>query len=223
MKSYLKLILVIAVLISCNKVDDIINPDDYKAPEIESINVSASTANPGDTVLVWVVASNPEEGFLTYSWQKSGGKFIEPADQDTAFWIAPLQGGNYELKATVSNEKKNKSITKTVNVISAQKAIVNILNPKQGDFYVLGQTISVQAEAYHDNDLSKVEFFVNDSLVDQKDFSLDNTYNFSVATNPAMIGETSLKIKAEVFGQPENRSSDIVSVFVEGILPRKGF
>ncbi|MCB0284791.1 MAG: hypothetical protein KDF60_19590 [Calditrichaeota bacterium] len=222
MKIILLIFLILVVLSACNKVDDIINPDDYKAPEIESINSSVNTANPGDTVLVWVVASNPEEGLLTYSWQKSGGKFIEPADQDTAYWIAPLQGGTYEVKASVSNEKKNKSITKTINVISAQKAIVNILNPKSGEYYVLGQTISIQAEAYHDNDLSKVELFVNDSLVEQKDFSPDNIYNFSVTTNASMIGQTSLKVTAEVFGQPDNRNSESVSVYVEGILPKKG-
>lgn len=222
MKFFLLASVILFLLSACNKVDDIINSDQYDPPEIEAIGASHSNANPGDTVMVWVRATNPEEGLMTYSWQGTGGKYIEPADKDTVFWIAPLAGGNYELKVTVSNEKKNKSATKIVNVISAQKPLVNILSPAAGAFFVQGQEIEVHAEAYHDNGLQQVELFVNDRLAAQQDYRSDNNYQFSFNSDTIRVGQVWIKVQAQVFDQPQNVNADSITVFIEGILPKTG-
>ena len=214
------LLFLAAFIYSCDKVGDIIDNEAYDPPVIILIDASQNNVNPGDTVLVWVEATNPEEGLLTYSWQRTGGRYIEPADNDTVNWIAPLAGGTYELTVTVSNEKKNKSAQKVVNVISTQKPLVNILNPKPGTFVVQGSDVTVSAEAYHDNGLQQVELFVNNEFFEAKDQNSDNLYEFSFKTDQNMIGQTWIMIVAKV--NEQNINADSVSVFVEGILPKTG-
>lgn len=223
MKKIICLSLILFVFYACDKVGDIIKGDDYQKPEIENLMLSQNNINPGDTVTAEVKATNPEKGQLTYSWSSSpsGGQFIPPTDENIIKWVAPGAGGEYTIKAIVKNEKKSDDIQKKVNVQSPENPLVNILSPKNGEFFVQNNSIEVTATAYHDNSLSYVKIMAGDFL-NQKDFEASNHYSFTVPTNAGMVGKLVIKIEAEAFGDHGNTGVDSVTVNVEGIIFKRG-
>ena len=216
------LLFLAAFIYSCDKVGDIIDNEAYDPPVINDLKLTPSVVYPGDTLKAVVTATNPEKGLMTYNWVATGGQFIQPANEDTVYWIAPFQGGNYDITVTVSNEKKDKKATEKVNVISSIKPIVEIQNPEQGAFFVPGEQILVNAVAFHDNGLNFVKLFAGDIAVDSTDFNSSNEYQLIYESNFSMIGSVTLKIEAEAFGQKGNTGMDSVIVNIEGILPKTG-
>jgi len=206
-----------------NSGQDIVTVRSYEKPIIEKVDASPGTVNPGDTVTAVVVATNPEDGPLTYSWSSdpNRGQFIQPANNDTVFWIAPIIGDTYTLKVIVRNEKPN-SGQDIVTVQSSLNPLVDISSPKEGTFFVQNETIEVTTSAYHDNKLSFVRLFANGKQVAEKGYSAQNDYNFSFQTDSTMVGNLIIKVVAEAFNQPGNIGSDSVIVSVEGILPKRG-
>ncbi len=133
-KHIFNIILILLLLIACDKVGEIIDEGKYKKPVIERVDVFPGNVDQGDTVTATVVATNPEEGSLTYTWvsDPNRGRFIQPANQATVYWIAPSIGDTYTLKVTVRNEEKSNSGEDIVTVRSYAKPIIEKVDASPG-------------------------------------------------------------------------------------------
>jgi hypothetical protein len=193
-----------------------------QAPVIESIRTANDiyNVNPGDTVTVIVVATNPEEGPLSFSWTASGGDLLLPHDREQVTWVAPgAGGGRYTIEVIVSNTADKSTTTSvTIEVISQAAPSVQILSPAEGDFVIQFSEIIISASAFHDNGLQRVSLFVNDSLEQNLPSHSGNTYNFQyILELPG--GDNTFRVEA-LANNTGISGSDEVTVSVEVILPK---
>ncbi|MCK4755238.1 MAG: hypothetical protein KAS58_08390, partial [Calditrichia bacterium] len=195
--------------------------DDPPAPEVSEIFTSLSNSRilAGDSTEFWVEASNPGEGSLHYDWNKSAGEFLSSPDQDTIKWRAPFQGGSETIEVRVSNNDKTVIKNKPIEVVSLNIPVVNIIYPKENAYLVQYETIEMEAEAFHDNGISHVEFFVNDSSLGILDGNTSNTYTLSWL-NEAPAGSAEIKVTA-VARSAATEGSDRITVNIEGVIPGK--
>lgn len=209
----------IMLLAACKEVDNLIDPD--KAPELDpqGIVVSADRVAPYDTVTAKIKATNPVEGPLSYEWTTgiNGGTFIQPADKDSVRWIAPLNGGVYEIKVKVSNSKRSVRTSRQIEVISASKPLVDITTPADNAYFVLFQDVFVQARAEHENGILRVKLFVNDSLISEMTPKPAHLYELKFKSSADMVGKAIVKVEAEAFNHVKN--TDQISINVQGIIP----
>jgi hypothetical protein len=191
------------------------------APEVSEIQTTMPNSRilAGDSARFWVNASNPGEGSLSYDWNKSAGIFLTPPDQDTVKWRAPFSGGNETIEVRVSNNDKTTSKNKQIEVVSLDIPVVIILFPKEDSYLVQYETVNLEAEAYHDNGISHVEFFVNDSSLGIIDGNQSNRYSVSWK-NDAPAGRAEIKVTA-VARSAGTVGSDRVGVNIEGVIPGK--
>jgi len=206
---------------SCDSVSDLFNP---KNPRISDngLMVSADRISPLDTVNAWISATNPIAGPMYYHWSVNGGRYLEPANKDTVRWAAPIKGGLYELKVVVSNDKASAPEAKRqVNVISSEAPVVDIREPPADSYFVLAQQVRVKAHAEHENGISSVSFFVQDSLISKQDGNNSGDYYFTLTLQPAMVGQTTLTVQARSVNQNAPAGSDQVTIKVGGIIPGK--
>jgi hypothetical protein len=191
------------------------------APEVSKIFTSLSSSQifAGDSAKFWVTASNPGEGNLTYNWNKSAGEFLSAPDQDTIKWRAPFQGGDQSIEVNVSNNDKTVTKSIPIEVISLNIPVVNILYPKENEYLVQYETIELKTEAFHDNGISHVEFFINDSSLGIIDGNTSNSYSKSWL-NQAPAGRAEIKVTA-VARSASTESFDKVVVNIEGVVPGK--
>lgn len=214
------------LVVNCDKVGEIIDSNSYEAPIIESLTFSQTNVLPFDTVMVQVKAKNPEKGDLKYSWNclKDGKTvneaFIQPASEEKAYWIAPLKGGNYTIRAVVENDKKTTK-SNTITVQNIDKPLVNIITPQQENYFIPGENINITLTAGHDNGISKVRFYFSNQLVDSLGFAANNQYQFNYIATAADVGKQVIKITAQAKGQAANIGQDIIEINVEGILSKK--
>lgn len=195
--------------------------DDPPAPEVSDIFTSMSNLEiqAGDSAVFWVNATNPGEGALSYDWDKSAGIFLSAPDQDTIMWRAPFQGGSETIEVSVENNNKTVTKSKNFEVISLDIPVVNIVYPKEFTYLVQYETIELEAEAYHDNGISHVEFFVNDSSLGILDGNNSNKYS-KMWLNEAPAGDAEIKVTA-VARSAATVGSDRVVVNIEGVIPGK--
>ncbi len=172
-----------------------------------------------DSAEFWVDASNPGEGSLNYDWNISAGDFLSAPDEDKIKWRAPFQGGIVTIEVDVSNNDKSVTKKKDITVISLNIPVVNIIYPKENAYLVQYETIEMEAEAFHDNGISHVEFFVNDSSLGILDGNTSNTYIISWL-NEAPAGSAEIKVTA-VARSAATMGSDNVIVNIEGVIPGK--
>jgi len=192
------------------------------APEVSKIFTSLPSSQifAGDSAKFWVEASNPGEGGLSYDWDKSAGVFLSAPDQDTVMWRAPFQG-NPQTIIEVNVANNNKSVTKSrpIEVVSLDIPVVNIVYPRELAYLIQYETVDLEAEAYHDNGISHVEFFVNDSSLGILDGNTSNLYIKSWL-NQAPAGSAEIKVTA-VARSAATEGSDKVVVNIEGVIPGK--
>ena len=191
------------------------------APEVSEIftSLTSSRIMAGDSAKFWVNASNPGEGRLIYDWDKSAGEFLSTPDQDTINWRAPFQGGDQIIKVNVSNNDQTVTKSKTLEVISLLVPVVNIIYPKEDAYLVQYETIELKAEAYHDNGISHVEFFINDLSLGILDGGSSNIYTKSWL-NSAPAGRAEIKVTA-VARSAATVGFREVGVNIEGVIPGK--
>ena len=221
---YVFILLFLLTFISCDKVGDIINNDEYQKPVIESLTLNPNILIIGDTLVAEVLATNPEEGELNYQWEtipEDKGTFIFPINESKISWIAPLSGGIYDIKVIVSNDQKSESKSEDVNVISLEQPLVNIIEPLENTYVVKGQIVNVVVSAFHENRLSFVRLYVANLLNEEKGYDRSNNYNFSFDTD-TLAGAVTLRVDAEASNQLGNVGSDSIVINVEGILPKPG-
>lgn len=195
--------------------------EDPPAPEVSPIRTSLADWQilAGDSAEFWVEASNPGSGNLRYDWNKSVGEFLSAPDKDSIKWRASFRGGDVTIEVKVSNDDKSTTRNKEFIVVSLDTPAVNILSPKKEAYLVQYETIEIEAEAFHDNGVSYVEFFVNDKSIKILDGELSTQYKI-FWLNEAPAGSAEIKVTA-VAREAETRGVDSISVNIEGVIPGK--
>jgi hypothetical protein len=198
---------------------DLFKPkDESPEPEVGNIQSSLSAVFVGDTVKFWVIASDPDGGTLNYIWNTNGGEFITSSEEDSVLWRAPFQGDDYFVQVNVANKHKSVTKKKTIRVVSLNNPVVNLLTPLDQQYLVQYETIKIEVEAFHDNDITSVEFFVNDISINVLDEDNSNKYIVDWMVD-APAGEAKIKVTAKATASTTN--SDSVFVNIEGVIPGK--
>jgi len=213
------LYLLIILFIACDP--DLFKPkDESPEPEVGEIQSNLSAIFVGDMVKFWVIASDPDGGTLNYIWNSNGGEFITSFEEDSVWWRAPVQGGDYTVQVNVAN--KNKSITKkkTVRVVSLDNPVVKILSPLDHQYLVQYETTKIEAEAFHENEILYVKFFINDSLIEILNGKESNIYSMDwiIKNN---VGVTEIKVSATTKSPASTTNADSIIVNIEGVIPGK--
>lgn len=190
------------------------------APIIREISVTPDQVNPFDTVYAQVQATNPEEGVLSYQWTVSPnrGLFIDAIDGTTIRWIAPTTGGDYTFKVEVSNSFKSAERTESVKVVEAGVPLVKIIAPQDNDYFIQGLEMEIEADAFHNNGINKVQLYARDLLISEKSGTSANRYSFVFTPDTSYLGETEIKIEA-IANFTLAVGVDSVMVNIEAILP----
>ena len=217
MKLYFFFILLfIFLLIACN-------PDEIfrKSPVIHEINIEPSdTVFSLDTVYIEVVASNPEEGILSYQWSVSpsnANNFLDPLSNRSVRWIAPSVGQEYTFRVVVSNAYKSTQATESVRVVERVAPIVEILEPEAGDYFVQYGPINIEVRAIHNNGINRIQLFVDDSLFSERSGSSSDLNQFVFIPDSSFLGEVELKIHATA-NSVLTLGKDFILVNIEPIL-----
>ncbi|MEE9117791.1 MAG: Ig-like domain-containing protein, partial [Calditrichia bacterium] len=195
--------------------------EDPPAPEVSEIFTSLSNSRilAGDSTEFWVEASNPGSGSLHYDWNATDGYFLSPWDTEHIKWRAPFQGGIETIEIRVSNDDETIHKSKDITVVSLDTPVVNILSPKNDAYLVQFETIELVAEAFHDNQISVVEFFVNDKSIEILGREESNQYKVSWL-NEALAGNAEIKVTA-VASITGIMGIDSITVNIEGVIPGK--
>ena len=220
MKRFVLSVVLFGFVFSCQQVGEILNPK--KLPELDEqgIVVSQDNVMPQDTIWAVIHATNPLNGPLEYEWHCDGGRYMQPADGDSVFWIAPLNGGLYQLWVVVRNEDgASESPRKRINVVSTSAPVVNFILPRPHDYFVVSQTLHVQIRAQHENGIAQVRLWVNDSLIGRSDTAQDDLYDFYFTAEEKMVGESLLKAEAIANNQWHTTGTDQVTILIGGVLP----
>ena len=219
MMRYLSFLLLLTI-IACDAVGNFIDSVDYQAPVINNLEPEFKNVVSGDTIRIVVDAENPESGSLSYTWSApDSGQFLQPADLDTVYWVAPLSGGTYNISVSVQNEKKSSEASTKINVQSQSRPVVNISRPKEGSYFVQTDSLTVVAHASHDNGLSTIRFYIDGELKIEKDYTPSNNYSFKIQIDTGSVGKVYLKVWTSAFGQPTNVGACSIFLYVEGIPP----
>jgi hypothetical protein len=190
-------------------------------PEVSDIFSDAAgfVVQPTKTAKFWVIATNPEEGVLTYQWTAAGGEYIGSRQNDTLTWRAPITGGQYSVKVEVSNSDKSVTRSREISVPSLNAPQVNITSPKSNEYLVQESSVIVSAMAISENGIFQTDFYVNDSLVSSQSGNSNNNYEFSwivrEEAGPAEVKISATSIQTRLVGR------DSIVVNVEGIIPGK--
>jgi len=193
-------------------------------PEVSNIFSDASgyIVQPMQTTRFWVIATNPEEGVLSYQWSVSGGEIIGSRQNDTLAWRAPVTGGQYSVSVKVSNSDKSVTRSREISVPSLNAPQVDITAPKSNEYLVQESTVIVNATALSENGIFQTDFFVNDSLVSSQSGNSANNYEFSWTIHEkAGPAEVKISATANTANQIRLEGRDSIIVNVEGIIPGK--
>jgi len=219
---YFLIILILICSVSCDP--NLFKDEEKKAPDVSEIFTSGNsnfTVIPGETVKFWVTATDPEGGTLSYSWGVNGGTMQSGTQSDTLVWRAPSVGGaTYKLEVDVTNEFKTTSREEDLTVLAFSAPTVEIISPAENAFVVQYVPIVVSAEVIPNVQISEVQFFINDSLLDSKLAQIQDStfYRFNWNVNTPAV-QTEIKIKA--IRVTNVSGTDSILVKVEGIVPGK--
>ena len=211
--------LIFLITVACQGVNDLLNPKHPPQLSEDGVVVSQDQVMPQDTILAKISATNPLDGPLEFTWYADGGNFIPPTDQDSVFWIAPVKGGLYHLWVTVGNlDGTTESPKRQILVVSTSKPVVNILRPSENAYFTVGQTLTVEVKAEHENGIALVNLYVNGRLQAQSDQSQNQVYTFRIALDDSMVGKTVLKAEAIARNQMASKGTDSIMILVGGIV-----
>ncbi len=212
-------ILLLLVLGACQSVDDILNPKHPPRLSDAGVQLSQDRVMPQDTICAKIQATNPLDGPLQFVWHADGGNFIQPADQDSVLWIAPVNGGLYHVWVEVGNKEGTTiSPKRQVVVISTSEPVVNILEPPANAYFTVGQTVLIKVKAEHANGISVVNLYINGALKAQNDGALNQIYTFQLVLDDSMVGKTLLRAEAIARNQMATKGSDQITILVGGIV-----
>jgi len=208
-----------ALMVSSCDVEDLLRTTD--PPEVSRIYSSAENflVQPLDTAEFWVTATDPGGLQLTYQWSVNGGSIIGTRSSDRVIWAAPLTGNIYNISVNVANSEESTTRSENITVPSLSAPLVNIESPEESSYLVQNSTVVVRARASHENGISSIAFYANDSLIQNQGGISGSLYNFVwLIAVPAGKAELKVVATANVTGA---QGMDKVQVNIEGIIPGK--
>jgi hypothetical protein len=129
-----------------------INVRIQEPPKILSVECSAYTVDPGDTVDVSATLTNASDPGLDYQWTAEGGNFLPPVNQPQVQWKAPAVGGVYRITLTVArNDKVSDPYSQSITVRSFAAPYVEITTPADNSVFLQYSQIEVVVQANHQN------------------------------------------------------------------------
>jgi len=206
------------MIISCDAIEDALD----KSPEIDEDGVilSLNRVSPFDSVQASVTAKNPGKGPLRYIWSCNEGGTFTDTDLSTVYWKAPVEGGDYKIRVKVKNDDGEDTANRIVHVISYDDPLVNIQSPAKDQYFVLSQTVSIKAFAFHDNGINLVKFYANGDLAGQVSSHSNDIYEYSLDLDSStFVGK--IIIKVEAVSNSATTGSDEITIDVGGIVPGK--
>jgi len=109
------MLLSLFVLLQCDKKNPT-EAQENQPPLIAKLITMAKALDWGGTTQIVVVAVDPENKPLTYSWKSSGGIFTSATNKDTVTWQAPDSSGSFVCTVTVSDGNSPVSKSDTISV-----------------------------------------------------------------------------------------------------------
>jgi hypothetical protein len=207
--------------LSCSS--DLLNPSkktEDKNVVIDSLVLDAYVVDPGDTVTATVTVKDSKNQALSYDWTADNGWFLPPLDKAQVQWKAPAVGGAYRISVTVSNDEKSASRSVSLTVKSLINPSVKIVSPSDGGYFVKYDTLSVTAQAHHDNGIAYVDLYINrnykTTLNGHPAEEEEKEYTFhwllDEPSGPALVTVEAVSKVTEMVGK------DSVNIFIEGIV-----
>ena len=197
--------------IACGVVEQLAN----RNPVIKRVAAENQNVMIGDTVRVWVEASDPDEDELTFAWTSAGGLFLD-AGEDTVRWMAPNKEDEYEISVTVQDENRGKAEgSMKILVVSPSEPKVLITQPQNNEVLVGLGVLEIKATASPERFIDRIEFYIDTILL-----GTDLEPPFSYLWNLDRLYGLK-KVKAIAIRRlPENiQSADSVFVTIEGVIP----
>jgi hypothetical protein len=212
----------LTVMLACSAASDLFNPNkkpEIKSPEIQSLELDKYELDPGETVTATVSATDANGQTLRYEWMVSSGQLLPPLDRSQVRWKMPAVGGVYQITVRVSNDEKSASRSVSSTVRSLVNPVVKILSPSEGSHWIQHTTLSVTAQARHDNGIARVDLFLNGSLKATLNGWPSERYDFNCALEePAGPAKVRVEAVANVTGRV---GSDSVGILIDGIIIEK--
>jgi hypothetical protein len=206
-------------MLACSAASDLFNPTrkpEIKSPAIQSLELDKYELDPGETATATASATDANGQALSYEWTVSGGQLLPPLDRSQVKWKTPVVGGAYRITVTVSNEEKSASRSVSATVRSPVGPVVKILSPSEGSHRMQHTTLSVTAQARHDNGIARVDLFLNGILQATSNGRTDARYDFTCALEePAGPASVRIEAVANVTGRV---GSDSVGIVIDGLI-----
>ena len=186
-------------------------------PKILSVECSAYTVDPGDTVDVSATLTNSADPGLDYRWTAEGGIFLPPVSQPQVQWKAPAVGGVYRITLTVANDDKvSEPFSQTITVRSFAAPYVEILTPADNSVFLQYTQVEVTVQANHQNGIESVSLYTDETFITRLNGMASEEYKFTFQMDkPA--GIHLIRVEA-VAGTTGVIGTDEVAVRVEGVV-----
>ncbi|MBN1352940.1 hypothetical protein JXJ21_26355 [candidate division KSB1 bacterium] len=198
------------ITLGCSVVDKIVN----KPPIINGVYALRTQINAKDTTTVWVAAEDPDGDKLSYTWSSENSGHFTSETGVAVVWNAPELSGNYNIFVRVRDEDggEDKKYV-TITVVGDETPVVQITHPQDRDVIPGRGVLSIEALAQHRLGIGKVEFFINDTLMET---DLQAPYTYVWLLN-GVSGEVKISAKAHRLRWIGNPGEDSVRVTIEGI------
>jgi hypothetical protein len=194
-----------------------INVRIQEPPKILSVECSAYTVDPGDTVDVSATLTNASDPGLDYQWTAEGGNFLPPVNQPQVQWKAPAVGGVYRITLTVANnDKVSDPFSQSITVRSFAAPYVEIITPADNSVFLQYSQIELAVQANHQNGIESVSLYLDETFISRVNGTASEEYRFTFQINePAGIHILRIEAVASTTGVI---GADEVAVRVEGVV-----
>ncbi|HPG38451.1 MAG TPA: Ig-like domain-containing protein [bacterium] len=212
-KKYVMLCMLIFIsAFSCGVVEKLNN----REPVIKELKADRQTVMVGDTVTVNVVATDPDNDELTYSWDADGGIFIN-RDQSSVQWIAPTRQDDFSIDVTVRDENGGEAHDNiTITVLADTRPDVRITNPADGQYIPALNNVEITVAAEPVAYIDKVEFYINGQLLGTDSTPPAFTCTWPLTHYSGNVGITAIAYRS----QPRpSQASDSLTVSIQGVVP----
>ena len=207
---------VMVCLLACGVVEKIAN----RAPVIKQMYANNYILSSTDTTTIYVVAEDPDDDLLSYSWSKTGGSFVAPQETETRVWQAPSAAGSYTISVVVRDENGGETNDNVIIVVrSDDPPHVEILHPVEGESITGIGSYEIEVRASHQtSEIERVDFLINGIILHTDRSPVSNLYTYDWNTN-GLVGPHTIQAKAYRLIIPDPPGIDSVHVILEGVTP----
>ena len=198
------------IILSCGVVEKLTN----RAPIITSISATPDSLLIGETSVLAVEATDPDNDELSYQWNCNHG-LLSSSQGSTVQWTAPQYEGSFVVEATVKDVNGEKVSDNITLIVTSENApSIKILSPKNGEEIVALNSIPITVQVSPIQFINRVEFFIDDVLV-ATDKQSPFQYDWVLS---GLSGLKELKCAAYRSGQVSVPGVDSIFVHLYGVV-----